>query len=147
MELGGDLREHLPTLRRLACQCAHVTEFGTRWGDAATAFLLGRPKKLVSYDTARNWQVGLLESLALDAEFEFRLVETTEIWAFYMGAPLELEIVADQGLRPLVLSSDCSQAAAPQGAWRRLRSLGDWTLVSCSTAPGLAADAVETPNA
>jgi hypothetical protein len=78
LELGGDLREHLPTLRRLACQCAHVTEFGTRWGDAATAFLLGRPKKLVSYDTARNWQVGLLESLALDAEFEFRLVETTE---------------------------------------------------------------------
>ncbi|MFC5388136.1 cupin domain-containing protein [Brevundimonas bullata] len=79
-------------------------------------------------------------------EGEWRFVDTTEIWAFYMGAPLSLEIVTDQGLRPRVLSPDCPQAAAPQGAWRRLRSLGDWTLASCSTAPGLAADAVETPS-
>ena len=77
---------------------------------------------------------------------EWRFVDTTEIWAFYMGAPMALEIVTDQGLRPLVLSPDCPQAAAPQGAWRKLRSLGDWTLASCSTAPCLAADAVETPH-
>jgi len=81
-----------------------------------------------------------------DAAGEWRLVETTEIWAFYMGAPLSLEIVTDRGLRPLVLSPDCPQVAAPAGAWRRLRSLDDWTLASCSTAPGLAADAVETPH-
>jgi predicted cupin superfamily sugar epimerase len=74
---------------------------------------------------------------------DWRLVETTEIWAFYMGAPMELEIVTDQGRLPLVLGLDRPQAAAPQGAWRRLRSQGDWTLASCSTAPGLAAEDVE----
>ena len=82
---------------------------------------------------------------AEDAD-DWRPVETTEIWAFYMGAQLELEIATDQGLRPLVLGPDQPQIAAPAGAWRRMRSLGDWTLASCSTAPGLAADAVETPS-
>lgn len=76
---------------------------------------------------------------------DWRLVETTEVWAFYMGAPLELEIATDQGLRPLVLGPDQPQIAAPAGAWRRMRSQGDWTLAACSTAPGLAIEAVETP--
>ena len=77
---------------------------------------------------------------------DWRLVETTEIWAFYMGAQLELEIATDQGLRPLVLGPDQPQIAAPAGAWRRMRSQGDWTLAACSTAPGLAIEAVETPH-
>lgn len=74
------------------------------------------------------------------------LVETTEIWAYYMGAALELEIATDQGLRPLVLGPDRPQIAAPAGAWRRMRSLGDWTLAACSTAPGLAVEAVEAAH-
>lgn len=77
---------------------------------------------------------------------DWRFVEATEIWAFYMGAPLELEIVTDQGLRPAVLGPDRQQVATPAGAWRRLRSLGDWTLAACSTAPGLAIEAVEAPH-
>lgn len=82
--------------------------------------------------------------LTADEAGEWRLVETTEIWAFYMGAPMELEIVTDTGRRPVVVGPDRPQAAAERGAWRRVRSLGDWTLASCSTAPGLAADAVES---
>ncbi len=77
---------------------------------------------------------------------DWRPVEATEIWAFYMGAPLTLELATGQGLRPLVLGPDQRQVAAPAGAWRRMRSQGDWTLASCSTAPGLAIEAVETPH-
>ena len=84
--------------------------------------------------------------LLTDAEGEWRPVETTEIWAFYMGAPLEIEIATDRGLRSLVLGPDRRQIAAPAGAWRRMRSQGDWTLAACSTAPGLAIEAVETPR-
>ena len=84
--------------------------------------------------------------LAADEAGEWRLVETTEIWAFYMGAPMELEIATDQGLRPLVLGPDRRQVAAPAGAWRRMRSLGDWTLAACSRAPGLAIEAVEASH-
>jgi predicted cupin superfamily sugar epimerase len=77
---------------------------------------------------------------------DWRLVEATEIWAFYMGASLEIEIATDQGLRSLVLGPDRRQIAAPAGAWRRMRSQGDWTLAACSTAPGLATEAVEAPH-
>lgn len=84
--------------------------------------------------------------LTADEAGEWHLVETTEIWAFYMGAPMELEIATDQGLRPLVLGPDRRQVAAPAGAWRRMRSLGDWTLAACSRAPGLAIEAVEASH-
>lgn len=77
---------------------------------------------------------------------DWRLVETTEIWAFYMGAPMALEIAADQGVRSAVLGPDRPQVAAPAGAWRRMRSQGDWTLAACSTAPGLALEAVEASH-
>ena len=80
--------------------------------------------------------------LTAEGADDWRPVEATEVWAFYMGAPLTLEIVTDQGLRPLVLGPDQRQIAAPAGAWRRMRSQGDWTLAACSTAPGLASDAV-----
>lgn len=57
----SDINEHLPLLRKLATQCNHVTEFGTRSGNSTVAFLaglssmvedLGMPGKLVSYDIA-----------------------------------------------------------------------------------------------
>ena len=84
--------------------------------------------------------------LTADDEHDWRPVEQTEIWAYYMGAPLELEIATDQGLQPLVLGPDRPQIAAPAGAWRRMRSQGDGSLAACSTAPGLAIEAVETPH-
>lgn len=46
----SDINEHLPTLRRLAEQCEHVTEFGMRGGMSTLAFLAAQPKKLVSWD-------------------------------------------------------------------------------------------------
>lgn len=79
---------------------------------------------------------------AEDAD-DWRPVEAAEIWAFYMGAPLEIEIATDLGLRPLVLGPDRRHIAAPAGIWRRMRSQGDWTLAARSTAPGLVIEAVE----
>jgi cephalosporin hydroxylase len=35
----SDINEHLQTLRTLAEQCTHVTEFGTRWGTSIRAFV------------------------------------------------------------------------------------------------------------
>ena len=84
--------------------------------------------------------------LAAEDADDWRPVEATEIWAFYMGAPLEIEIATDLGLRPLVLGPDQRQIAAPAGAWRRMRSQGDWSLAACSTAPGLAIEAVEASH-
>jgi len=55
----------------------------------------------------------------------------------YRGAPLELSI----GRRTYILGPDIDQAQVPQivvpaGAWQAARSLGDYTLVGCTVAPG-----------
>lgn len=46
----SDINEHLPTLKRLAAECSHVTEMGMRGGISTAALLAGRPKTLISWD-------------------------------------------------------------------------------------------------
>jgi hypothetical protein len=64
-------------------------------------------------------------------------VDAAEVWHFYRGAPLELRI----GKAIYVLGPDVEEAQAPQvvvppGAWQSARSLGEYTLVGCTVAPG-----------
>lgn len=64
-------------------------------------------------------------------------VDAAEVWHFYRGAPLELRI----GKQVYVLGSDIDVAQAPQivvppNEWQSARSLGDYTLVGCTVAPG-----------
>ena len=64
-------------------------------------------------------------------------VDAAEVWHFYRGAPLELRI----GKQVYVLGSDVDEAQAPQivvppHAWQSAQSLGDYTLVGCTVAPG-----------
>jgi hypothetical protein len=66
-------------------------------------------------------------------------VDAAEIWHFYRGAPLELCI----GKQAYILGPEIDEAQAPQivvpaGAWQAARSLGDYTLVGCTVAPGFA---------
>lgn len=49
-EQASDINEHLPTLRELAKNCIHVTEFGVFIGNATFGLMAGRPKTLISYD-------------------------------------------------------------------------------------------------
>lgn len=64
-------------------------------------------------------------------------VDAAEVWHFYRGAPLELKISKDT----YVLGADIDEAQVPQlvvppNAWQAARSLGDYTLVGCTVAPG-----------
>lgn len=69
-------------------------------------------------------------------------VDAVEIWHYHAGAPLELRLSGDGlALRTLVLGADLKAGERPQGLvrkgeWQSARSLGDWTLVSCTVAPG-----------
>ena len=68
-------------------------------------------------------------------------VDATEVWHWYAGAPLALQ-VADATARSLLrLGPDLAAGEAPQQivptlAWQCARSLGAWTLCGCSVAPG-----------
>lgn len=64
-------------------------------------------------------------------------IDAAEVWHFYRGAPLELKI----GKETYVLGPDIDEAQLPQlvvppGEWQAARSLGDYTLVGCTVAPG-----------
>lgn len=68
-------------------------------------------------------------------------VDATEIWHYHAGDPLRLEI--DDGRRrttialgPDVLNGEFPQGVVPAGAWQAAETMGAWTLVGCTVAPG-----------
>jgi hypothetical protein len=72
-----------------------------------------------------------------------RVTDAAEVWCFHAGDPLDLDIAPPAGARAerLVLGADLGlgeqpQAVAPAGWWQSATCLGDWSLVSCTVAPG-----------
>ena len=69
-------------------------------------------------------------------------VDAVETWHWYAGAPLELSTSPDgNALHITLLGSDLAKSERPQGVvprngWQQARSLGAWTLVGCTVAPG-----------
>jgi uncharacterized protein len=81
--------------------------------------------------------------LARGERSHWHRVDAAEVWHYYAGAPLALEIAdTDEGpIRRLRLGADLAagehpQAVVPPRAWQAAVSLGDWTLVGCTVAPG-----------
>ena len=69
-------------------------------------------------------------------------VDAVETWHHYVGSPLELSISSDSRsktmltLGPDLLAGERPQGIVPRDAWQQARSLGNWTLVGCTVAPG-----------
>ena len=64
-------------------------------------------------------------------------VDAAEVWHFYSGAPLELRVGKDTYvLGPNVDEAQAPQVVVPPNAWQSAKSLGDYTLVGCTVAPG-----------
>jgi predicted cupin superfamily sugar epimerase len=80
--------------------------------------------------------------LEAGARSHWHKVDAVEIWHYYAGAPLELSLSIDgKEKRALVLGPDVLAGQSPQGIvrqdeWQSARSLGEWTLVGCTVAPG-----------
>ena len=70
-------------------------------------------------------------------------VDAAEAWHWYLGAPLALSVATAGERTTLRLGADLAagerpQAVVPAGAWQRAESLGAWTLLGCTVAPGFA---------
>ncbi|WP_404404336.1 cupin domain-containing protein [Pelagibacterium halotolerans] len=69
-------------------------------------------------------------------------VDAVEVWHFYGGAPLALSIAPEAGpAERHILGMDLDagerpQIVVPRHYWQSARSLGAWTLVGCTVAPG-----------
>jgi predicted cupin superfamily sugar epimerase len=80
--------------------------------------------------------------LARGERSHWHRVDAVEVWHWYGGAPLELEIARPAGgVERLLLGCDLGagerpQAVVPAHAWQAAQTLGDWTLVGCTVAPG-----------
>jgi predicted cupin superfamily sugar epimerase len=68
-------------------------------------------------------------------------IDAAEIWHWYAGAPLALEIAQQHvTIEHIALGCDLAagerpQAIVPAHAWQAAQTLGDWTLVGCTVAP------------
>jgi predicted cupin superfamily sugar epimerase len=81
--------------------------------------------------------------LAKGERSHWHRVDAAEIWHYYAGAPLKLEFAASDKTLPasITLGTDLikgqqPQFVIPQGNWQAAESLGEWTLVGCTVAPG-----------
>jgi uncharacterized protein len=79
--------------------------------------------------------------LARGERSHWHRVDAVEVWHYYAGDALILQIADDDGARDLRLGTDFAAGEAPQAtvpahAWQAAESTGDWTLVGCTVAPG-----------
>jgi predicted cupin superfamily sugar epimerase len=71
-------------------------------------------------------------------------VDAAEVWHWYAGAPLALRIASDEtnsDITQVHLGIDFAKGEQPQrivpaSAWQSAESLGAWSLVGCTVAPG-----------
>ncbi|CAH1661820.1 cupin domain-containing protein [Chelatococcus asaccharovorans] len=91
---------------------------------------------------ARGHSTAIYYLLRAGERSHWHRVDAAEVWHWYAGAPLLLEL-SDDGVavNQHVLGPDLAAGARPQfvvpaASWQAAASLGDWTLVGCTVAPG-----------
>ena len=91
---------------------------------------------------ARATSTAIYFLLARGERSHWHRVDAVEVWHWYAGAPLELEIAQNEGrIERVTLGNDLAsgqrpQAVVPAHAWQAAQTRGDWTLCGCTVAPG-----------
>lgn len=72
-----------------------------------------------------------------------RVADAAEVWHWYSGAPLTLQVAPDESgpvetfsLGPGLENGERPQHVIGAGFWQSAHSTGDWTLAGCTVAPG-----------
>jgi predicted cupin superfamily sugar epimerase len=79
--------------------------------------------------------------LARGERSHWHRVDAAEVWHFYGGDSLSLQIAENGRTTTHVLGMNLAAGERPQimvpaGAWQAAESLGAWTLAGCTVAPG-----------
>jgi uncharacterized protein len=101
-------------------------------------------------DGGRAASTSMYFLLAHGERSRWHRIDAAEVWHFYAGAPLLLETTAGKAaavarvtLGPDLAAGERPQAVVPAGAWQAAKSLGAWTLVGCTVAPGFEFEELE----
>jgi predicted cupin superfamily sugar epimerase len=107
-----------------------------------------RDQRLVEGGRAASTAIYFL--LARGQRSHWHRVDAVETWHFYAGDPLILDVTASDSaavtritLGPDIMAGQRPQAIVPAGAWQAAESLGLWTLVGCTVAPGFTFEGFE----
>jgi uncharacterized protein len=89
----------------------------------------------------RSLSTAIYFLLAAGERSHWHRVDAVEIWHWHAGAALALQIAGSDGVATVRVGADLvggerPQAVVPAGAWQAAASLGAWTLVGCTVAPG-----------
>ena len=90
----------------------------------------------------RSFSTAIYFLLAAGEISRWHRVDAAEGWHWYAGAALELaQTPGDEAATVTRLGSELQsgerpQAVVPAGHWQRAHSVGEWTLVGCTVAPG-----------
>jgi uncharacterized protein len=93
-------------------------------------------------EDARAHSTAIYFLLAKGEVSRWHRVDAAEVWHWHAGAPLALSIAPPDGIAlEIRLGVDLEAGERPQGLvppgyWQSAASLGDWTLVGCTVAPG-----------
>ncbi len=69
-------------------------------------------------------------------------IDAVEVWHWYAGAPLVITLspnghdAESHRIGPNIIHGERPQLAVPRGWWQTAESLGSWSLVGCTVAPG-----------
>ncbi len=96
----------------------------------------------------RAASTAILFLLARGERSHWHRIDAVEVWHYYAGAALKLEIVDGSKeeiirLGANIHAGEVAQVTVPARAWQAAESLGDWTLVGCTVAPGFTFEGFE----
>ena len=94
-------------------------------------------------DGLRAASTAIYYLLAHGERAHWHRVDAAEVWHYYAGDPLQLEIAHGESepvecvtLGPAIGKGERPQAVVPAHAWQAAESMGEWTLCGCTVAPG-----------
>jgi predicted cupin superfamily sugar epimerase len=98
-----------------------------------------RDSKLI--DGKRPASTAIYFLLTRGERSQWHRVDAAEGWHWHAGAPLRLTIFENGRGKDITLGADLAagerpQAVVPAHAWQTAESLGDWSLVGATVAPG-----------
>jgi predicted cupin superfamily sugar epimerase len=81
--------------------------------------------------------------LKADERSHWHRIDSTEIWHFYAGSPMQLTLSQTNAgpaeqviLGPMINIGERPQIILAPGMWQSARSLGGWSLLGCTVSPG-----------
>ena len=91
--------------------------------------------------SGRSRSTAIYFLLARGERSHWHRIDAVEVWHYYAGHALTLQIADDSGKRSVrlgaeLVAGEVPQAIVPARAWQAAESDGDWTLVGCTVAPG-----------